>query len=71
MVIQRGQRTVQDGFLSPLLAGRRSARPPLVLRALRRYPVLQAISARIVGIGLLPEHVRTPAARDPGIHAGR
>jgi 2-polyprenyl-6-methoxyphenol hydroxylase-like FAD-dependent oxidoreductase len=61
MVIQRGQRAVQDRFLSPLLAGSRSARPPLVLRALRRYPVLQAIPARIIGIGLLPEHVRTPA----------
>jgi 2-polyprenyl-6-methoxyphenol hydroxylase-like FAD-dependent oxidoreductase len=71
MVIQRGQRTIQDRFLSPLLAGRRSARPPLVLRVLRRYPVLQAIPARIVGIGLLPEHVRAPAARDPGVRAGR
>jgi 2-polyprenyl-6-methoxyphenol hydroxylase-like FAD-dependent oxidoreductase len=71
MVIQRGQRTIQDRFLSPLLAGRRSARPPLVLRVLRRYPVLQAIPARIVGIGILPEHVRAPAARDPGVRAGR
>jgi 2-polyprenyl-6-methoxyphenol hydroxylase-like FAD-dependent oxidoreductase len=71
IVIQRGQRTVQDRFLSPLLAGRRSARPPLVLRALRRYPALQAIPARIVGIGILPEHVRTPAARDLGVRAGR
>ena len=71
IVIQRGQRTIQDRFLSPLLAGRRSARPPLVLRVLRRYPVLQAIPARIVGIGLLPEHVRAPAARDPGVRAGR
>ena len=71
MVIQRGQRTIQDRFLSPLLAGRRSARPPLVLRALRRYPALQAIPARIVGIGILPEHVRTRAARDLGVRAGR
>jgi len=71
MVIQRGQRTIQDRFLSPLLAGRRSARPPLVLRVLRRYPVLQAIPARIVGIGILPEHVRAPAGRDPGVRAGR
>ena len=71
IVIQRGQRTIQDRFLSPLLAGRRSARPPLVLRVLRRYPVLQAIPARIVGIGILPEHVRTRAARDLGVRAGR
>ena len=71
IVIQRGQRTIQDRFLSPLLAGRRSDGPALVLRALRRYPVLQAIPARIIGIGLLPEHVRTPAAHDLRVHAGR
>jgi 2-polyprenyl-6-methoxyphenol hydroxylase-like FAD-dependent oxidoreductase len=61
LVIQRVQRTIQDRFLSPLLAGRGPAKPPLVLRVLRRYPVLQAIPARLVGIGVLPEHVRTPA----------
>jgi 2-polyprenyl-6-methoxyphenol hydroxylase-like FAD-dependent oxidoreductase len=62
LVVQRVQRTIQDRFLSPLLAGRAPATPPLVLRALRRYPALQAIPARLIGIGVLPEHVRTPAA---------
>jgi 2-polyprenyl-6-methoxyphenol hydroxylase-like FAD-dependent oxidoreductase len=62
MVIQRGQRVIQDRFVSPLLAGHRSAAPPLVLRALRRLPALQAIPARVIGIGLLPEHVRTREA---------
>jgi 2-polyprenyl-6-methoxyphenol hydroxylase-like FAD-dependent oxidoreductase len=62
MVVQRGQRIIQDRFVSPLLAGRRSAGPPLALRALRALPALQAIPARVVGIGLLPEHVRTPEA---------
>jgi 2-polyprenyl-6-methoxyphenol hydroxylase-like FAD-dependent oxidoreductase len=61
VVVQWGQRTIQDRFLSPLLAGRVPAKGPLVLRALRRYPVLQAVPARLVGIGVLPEHVRTPA----------
>ena len=62
MVVQWGQRTIQDRFLSPLLAGRVPAKGPLVLRGLRRYPVLQGVPARLVGIGVLPEHVRTPAA---------
>jgi 2-polyprenyl-6-methoxyphenol hydroxylase-like FAD-dependent oxidoreductase len=62
VVVQRGQRVIQDRFVSPLLAGRRSAGPPLALRALRRLPALQAIPARVVGIGLLPEHVRTREA---------
>jgi hypothetical protein len=63
VLIQRGQRAIQDRFLSPLLAGRTPGKPPLVLRALRRYPVLQAIPARLIGLGVLPEHVHSPTAR--------
>jgi 2-polyprenyl-6-methoxyphenol hydroxylase-like FAD-dependent oxidoreductase len=62
VVVQGVQRTIQDRFLSPLLAGRVPAKGPLVLRVLRRYPVLQGVPARLVGIGVLPEHVRAPAA---------
>jgi 2-polyprenyl-6-methoxyphenol hydroxylase-like FAD-dependent oxidoreductase len=62
VVVQWGQRTIHDRFLSPLLAGRVPAKGPLALRALRRYPVLQGVPARLVGLGVLPEHVRTPAA---------
>jgi 2-polyprenyl-6-methoxyphenol hydroxylase-like FAD-dependent oxidoreductase len=65
VVVQRLQRTIQDRFLSPLLAGRVPPQGPLALRVLRRYPVLQALPARVVGIGLLPEHVRAPALRAP------
>jgi 2-polyprenyl-6-methoxyphenol hydroxylase-like FAD-dependent oxidoreductase len=64
VAIQRAQRTIQDSFLSPLLAGRVPPQGPLALRVLRRFPVLQGIPARVVGIGVLPEHVRTPAAED-------
>jgi 2-polyprenyl-6-methoxyphenol hydroxylase-like FAD-dependent oxidoreductase len=70
VVVQWGQRTIQDRFLSPLLAGRVPANGPLVLRALRRFPVLQGVPARLVGIGVLPEHVRTPAADDAPAPAG-
>ncbi|MFL6189665.1 MAG: FAD-dependent oxidoreductase [Actinomycetes bacterium] len=65
VVVQRLQRTIQDRFLSPLLAGRVPPQGPLALRVLRRYPVLQALPAWVVGIGLLPEHVRAPALRAP------
>jgi 2-polyprenyl-6-methoxyphenol hydroxylase-like FAD-dependent oxidoreductase len=61
VVVQGVQRTIQDRFLSPLLAGQVPAKGPLALRALRRLPVLQALPALVVGIGVLPEHVRTPA----------
>ena len=60
VLVQRGQRAIQDSFLSPLLAGRLPGQPPLALRALRRYPILQAIPARLIGLGVLPEHARSP-----------
>jgi 2-polyprenyl-6-methoxyphenol hydroxylase-like FAD-dependent oxidoreductase len=62
VVIQRVQRTIQNRFLSPLLAGQLSPKPPLVLRVLGRYPTLQAIPARLIGLGVLTEHVRIPTA---------
>jgi 2-polyprenyl-6-methoxyphenol hydroxylase-like FAD-dependent oxidoreductase len=65
VVVQWGQRTIQDRFVSPLLAGRVPAKGSPVLRALRRYPVLQGVPARLVGLGVLPEHVRTPDAGAP------
>jgi 2-polyprenyl-6-methoxyphenol hydroxylase-like FAD-dependent oxidoreductase len=65
VVIQWGQRTIQDRFLSPVLAGRVPAKGPLVLRVLRRFPLLQGVPARLVGLGILPEHVRTPAGGSP------
>jgi 2-polyprenyl-6-methoxyphenol hydroxylase-like FAD-dependent oxidoreductase len=65
VLIQRVQRTIQDRFLSPLLAGQVPANGPLALRVLRRFPVLQGVPAFVVGIGVLPEHVRVPAPPVP------
>ncbi len=36
------------------------ARLPLPVRILTRFPILQRIPARLIGIGVRPEHVRTP-----------
>ena len=36
---------------------------PLAVRLLNDYPVLRRIPARLIGIGLRPEHVKSPAAR--------
>jgi 2-polyprenyl-6-methoxyphenol hydroxylase-like FAD-dependent oxidoreductase len=35
-------------------------RPPLPVRLLTRFPILQRIPARLIGMGVRPEHVRTP-----------
>jgi 2-polyprenyl-6-methoxyphenol hydroxylase-like FAD-dependent oxidoreductase len=59
---QRVQVLVQERILRPLLAARDARAPaPLALRLLARFALLRQIPARIVGIGVRPEHVRSPA----------
>jgi 2-polyprenyl-6-methoxyphenol hydroxylase-like FAD-dependent oxidoreductase len=59
-VIQRMQVMVQDKLLSPALASRERPKPPLVMRLIQWFPVLRRIPARIVGLGVRPEHIQTP-----------
>jgi 2-polyprenyl-6-methoxyphenol hydroxylase-like FAD-dependent oxidoreductase len=61
-VTQRFQVLVQDRILSRVLAAEADAeKPPLVLQLLARFSFLRRIPARIVGVGVRPEHVRSPA----------
>src|SRR6267154_576975 len=57
-VIQRMQVIVQDKLLSPALASRERPKPPLVMRLIQWFPVLRRIPARIVGLGVRPEHIQ-------------
>jgi len=63
-VTQRAQVAIQNELLSPVLA--RSEAPasvPLPVKLLQRLPLLRRLPARLVGIGVRPERVRTkPAA---------
>ena len=59
---QRAQIFIQDQVLSRALAQTEQPKPPAALKLLRRFPVLRRIPARLVGLGLRPEHVRTPDA---------
>jgi 2-polyprenyl-6-methoxyphenol hydroxylase-like FAD-dependent oxidoreductase len=61
-VTQRAQVIVQDRILSRVLGGTGPVRPPLVARLLGRFPWLRRLPARLVGMGVRPEHVRTPEA---------
>lgn len=60
---QRFQLLVQNNILSRVLkdAGE-PLRPPLAVRLLSRSAFLRRIPARLVGIGVRPEHVHSPAA---------
>jgi 2-polyprenyl-6-methoxyphenol hydroxylase-like FAD-dependent oxidoreductase len=62
-VTQRMQVAIHDAVLSPLLA--RSEAPaavPVPVRLLQRLPMLRRIPARVIGLGVRPERVRSPHA---------
>ncbi len=62
-VIQRLQILIQNHVIAIVLAGRGTLRPPLPLRVIGRLPWFRRLAARLVGIGIRPEHIRTPARR--------
>jgi len=60
-VIQRIQKMAHDNIIGALLRPEaRLERPPLALRLLDRYPLLQGIPARVLGLGVRREHIRSP-----------
>jgi 2-polyprenyl-6-methoxyphenol hydroxylase-like FAD-dependent oxidoreductase len=56
-ITQRLQLFVQDRVIKRVLGGTTALSPPLVLRLLARIPWLRRIPARLIGIGIRPEHV--------------
>jgi 2-polyprenyl-6-methoxyphenol hydroxylase-like FAD-dependent oxidoreductase len=64
-VIQWLQVTVQNRIIGPVLASQSNIEPPWLLRRLGRNPWLQRIPARLVGLGIRPEHIRTPESPPP------
>ena len=60
------QLTAQNQVISRVLKSEQRPKPPLVFRLLRIFPVLQRIPARLLGVGIRPEHIHTPEAA-PGI----
>jgi 2-polyprenyl-6-methoxyphenol hydroxylase-like FAD-dependent oxidoreductase len=53
---------MQNRIISPLLGQTRTASPPLPLRLLNSIPYLRRFPARLLGLGIRPEHVRIPAS---------
>ncbi len=64
-VTQGLQLAVQKRVIARVIARTDTARrlsPPLVLKLFAWLPILRRIPARLLGVGVRPEHVRTPAA---------
>jgi 2-polyprenyl-6-methoxyphenol hydroxylase-like FAD-dependent oxidoreductase len=53
---------LQNRMIAPMLAGTRPMRPPFAARMLNAVPFLRRIPARVLGLGVQPEHVKTKAA---------
>jgi 2-polyprenyl-6-methoxyphenol hydroxylase-like FAD-dependent oxidoreductase len=62
---QRLQVLVQERIVARVLAGTALRTLPLPLRLMARVPALRRIPARLVGLGIRPEHVRTPVVDPP------
>ncbi len=57
-VTQRLQLLVQNRIIATALAGNGEIRPPWLLRFMASVPFLRRIPARLIGLGVRPEHVR-------------
>ncbi|MGX1785260.1 FAD-dependent oxidoreductase [Bosea sp. NPDC055332] len=56
-VTQAAQIAIQNRVITPLLATDKPVAPPWPLRLLQRFPLLRRLPARMVGMGVRPEHV--------------
>jgi len=57
---QKIQLTMQNRIIGPALRATREPKPPLLFKLFDAFPVLRRIPARLLAIGIQPEHVQTP-----------
>ncbi|HVZ54827.1 MAG TPA: FAD-dependent monooxygenase, partial [Pseudolabrys sp.] len=62
-VIQWLQVQIQNRLLSRVLTGRERPKPPFAAKLFNWFPVLRRFPARIIGLGVRPEHIQTPERR--------
>ena len=60
-VTQALQLAVQNRVIAPTLGATTNPTPPLVVRLFAQFAPLRRIPARIVGLGVRPEHITSPA----------
>jgi 2-polyprenyl-6-methoxyphenol hydroxylase-like FAD-dependent oxidoreductase len=56
-ITQTGQVFIQDRLVTAVLQSDRPIKLPFVLKLLRIFPWLRRVPARILGLGVRPEHV--------------
>ena len=56
------QLTIQKRLISRVLTSERRPKPPLLFKLVGMFPLLQRVPARVIAVGIRPEHVHTPEA---------
>jgi 2-polyprenyl-6-methoxyphenol hydroxylase-like FAD-dependent oxidoreductase len=71
-VIQRAQVVIQNRVLDPVISrAPRILNVPLPIKLLDRFPSLRRWPAQLLGVGLRPEHVRSPNTTADTAHVSR
>lgn len=70
-VTQAIQVAIQNRVITPLLAADKPVAPPWPLKLLRRFPLLRRLPARMVGMGVQPEHVGPELTQRPSFDASQ
>ena len=65
-VIQWLQVQIQNNVLSAVLKSTERPKPPFAAKLLNWFPVLRRLPARIIGLGVRPEHIETKEDRRVG-----
>jgi 2-polyprenyl-6-methoxyphenol hydroxylase-like FAD-dependent oxidoreductase len=63
---QKIQLTMQNRIIGPALQGTRQLKPPLLFKLFDAFPILWRIPARLLALGIQPEHVQTPDIGNAG-----
>ncbi len=56
------QLIIQKRVITRVLASEQRPKPPLLFKLFGIFPALRRIPARLLGVGIRPEHIRTPQA---------
>jgi 2-polyprenyl-6-methoxyphenol hydroxylase-like FAD-dependent oxidoreductase len=59
---QAMQLMIQNRLISRVLGSQQRPKPPLIFKIVALFPVLRRIPARLLAVGIRPEHVHTPDA---------
>lgn len=65
--IQALQRAAHANLLGPVLGATDAIKPPFGIRLFGRCPWLRRIPARVIGLGVRREHVRSPNSKEKGV----